>query len=72
MKRGEVFNIDGKTFLALGGAMSHDKEPFVRQTYGRPDRWPGRTEGIDWWAQEVPDRQDLALKSSFIWNHLYF
>ncbi|MDR1987064.1 MAG: metallophosphoesterase [Treponema sp.] len=38
LKRGCVYTIDGFTFLALGGALSVDKE--------------FRKEGISWWAQE--------------------
>lgn len=58
LKRGEVFSIEGKTFLALGGAMSHDKEPTPAPgPYTNP--WPGRTEGINWWPEEVPRQDDL-------------
>lgn len=28
LKRGDVFDIEGQTFFALGGAMSHYKDPF--------------------------------------------
>ena len=53
LKRGEVFSIEGETFLALGGAMSHDKDPLPASgPYSKV--WPGRTEGIDWWPQEIP------------------
>lgn len=60
LKRGEVFTIDGKTFLAMGGAMSHDKEPATtRNATGKPRLWPGRTEGIDWWHEEIPSADDF-------------
>ena len=36
--RGEIFTIEGKTFLAFGGAKSTDKS----------QRWPG----VSWWPQE--------------------
>lgn len=38
--RGQVFNIDGTTLFAMGGASSHDKEY--------------RVEGISWWPEELP------------------
>ncbi|HBA73604.1 MAG: hypothetical protein A2X82_18910 [Geobacteraceae bacterium GWC2_55_20] len=60
MKRGEVFNIEGKTFLAFGGAMSRDKNPgMVPNAYGKMRPWPGRTEGVNWWPEEVPGPEDL-------------
>lgn len=40
LMRGQVFNLHGKSFFAMGGAASHDKEYRV----------PGRT----WWAREIP------------------
>jgi hypothetical protein len=68
LKRGEVFVIEGKTFLAFGGAKSHDKEPGWITTslshgfgaFGDGREWnKGRTEGIDWWPEEVPSREDF-------------
>jgi predicted phosphohydrolase len=38
LKRGEIYNIDGHTYLAVGGATSVNKD--------------GRTEGVNWWADE--------------------
>ncbi len=40
LMRGQVFNIDGTTLFAMGGASSHDKEY--------------RVEGISWWPEELP------------------
>jgi len=60
LKRGEVFTIEGATFLAFGGAMSHDKEPgTVVNAYSKSRPWPGRTKGIDWWPEEIPSQGDL-------------
>ena len=65
LKRGEVFEIEGKTFLAFGGAASHDKEPGWNYpsglgVWGSPREWnPGRTEEKDWWPEEVPSREDF-------------
>lgn len=40
LMRGEIYNIDNKSFFVFGGANSTDKE------------W--RTEGKSWWKEEVP------------------
>lgn len=45
LMRGQIFNIDGKKFLTMGGAASYDK------VY--------RTEGTSWWPQEVPSAQEI-------------
>lgn len=44
LMRGQVFEIDGEKYFTMGGAYSHDKE------------W--RTEGINWWAEEVPSQEE--------------
>ena len=44
LMRGEVYEIDGKSFFVMGGAESHDKED--------------RKEGISWWSGELPDIKD--------------
>ncbi|KAB0667704.1 hypothetical protein F6V25_03130 [Oryzomonas japonica] len=66
LKRGEVYTIEGATLLAFGGAMSHDKEPGwiyppnSMGAWGSGKEWnPGRTEGIDWWPEEIPSREDF-------------
>lgn len=46
LMRGEVFKICCKTFLALGGADSHDKYM--------------RTEGESWWSEEAVSPLDIA------------
>lgn len=38
--RGEVITLEGKKFFCMGGASSHDKQ--------------FRTEGKDWWPEEMP------------------
>lgn len=66
LKRGEVFTIEGQTFFAFGGAKSHDKEPgwvnepLAAYGWGTERFWnKGRTEGIDWWPEEIPNEDDL-------------
>lgn len=46
LMRGQVFEIDGKTFFTMGGATSHDKEH--------------RREGISWWPGEMPSQEEYA------------
>lgn len=44
--RGNVYTIEGKTYLAIGGAESHDKK--------------FRKEGISWWKEESITLADVA------------
>lgn len=44
LMRGEIYNIDGHSFFAMGGASSHDIE--------------FRTENISWWKDELPNDQE--------------
>ena len=48
--RGEIYNLNGKICLSLGGAESMDKE--------------FRTEGISWWSQEQITEDDIAIKGT--------
>lgn len=45
LMRGQVFTIHGKTFFTMGGAASVDRHR--------------RTEGKDWWAEEIPSYQEM-------------
>lgn len=45
LERGQVLDIDGKTFFVMGGAESHDKM--------------FRKEHISWWEQEMPSYQEM-------------
>lgn len=45
LMRGQIYNIDSKTFFTFGGASSHDKEH--------------RTEGVSWWKEELPSSEEL-------------
>lgn len=44
LMRGQVFNIEGKTFFTMGGAESTDK-------------WC-RIPGLSWWAREMPSKEE--------------
>lgn len=46
LMRGEVYNLQGKTFFCMGGASSHDKEL--------------RVEDISWWKEELPNMDEIA------------
>ena len=46
LMRGQVYNIDGKTFFTFGGATSVDR--FLRE------------EGVSWWAREAPFYEDIS------------
>lgn len=45
LTRGQVFELEGKSFFTFGGATSIDKEM--------------RREGISWWARELPSYEEL-------------
>lgn len=45
LMRGEIFEIDGLTFFAFGGAKSHDESL--------------RTKGNSWWALELPTEEEM-------------
>lgn len=58
--RGNVYTIEGKTYLAIGGAESHDKK--------------FRKEGISWWKEESITLADVAKaekagKVDFVISH---
>ncbi|MDE6679624.1 MAG: metallophosphoesterase [Ruminococcus sp.] len=44
LMRGQLFTIEGKNFFTMGGAYSRDKIL--------------RTEGSNWWAEEIPSSED--------------
>lgn len=46
LMRGQVFEIDGRSFFTMGGAASHDRQ--------------FRKEGRSWWPEELPSEEELA------------
>lgn len=46
LMRGETYEVDGNTWWVMGGAMSNDRR--------------FRTEGKDWWPQEIPSAEERA------------
>ena len=45
MIRGQVFEIEGKTFFTFGGA--HSQDQYFRRIH------------IDWWPQEIPSEEEM-------------
>ena len=45
LERGQVLQIDGRSFFVMGGARSHD------QVY--------RKEGVSWWPDEIPTQEEM-------------
>lgn len=46
LMRGQIFEIDGRSFFTMGGAASHDRQ--------------FRKEGRSWWPEELPSEGELA------------
>ena len=46
LMRGQIFEIDGRSFFTMGGATSHDRQ--------------FRKEGRSWWPEELPSEEELA------------
>ena len=55
--RGEYYEIQGKTFWVMGGASSHDLE------YRTPNK--------DWWANEIPSKQEFKHGINTLKIHEY-
>ena len=55
LMRGEVYEIEGKTFFAFGGATSVDK--YMRE------------EHVSWWHEEVYDKEELFNAISNLTEH---
>ena len=46
LMRGQIFEIDGRSFFTMGGAASHDRQ--------------FRKEGRSWWPEELPSEEELS------------
>jgi hypothetical protein len=55
LRRGEIYEIDGKKILTFGGAKSVDR------AY--------RVEGVSWWPEEIPNYADMDRCIRSIENH---
>ena len=69
LERGQVFDIDGKTFFTFGGASSHDVQGGILNRndcdfdYERrkaiDSELPFRIEHESWWSQELPNEIEM-------------
>lgn len=57
LMRGEVYNIGGKSLFVFGGAESHDRV--------------FRTEGRNWWREEMPDAEEYRNAEQNLKAHNY-
>lgn len=69
LMRGQVFDIDGTTIFAFGGAASHDVEDGILDAFD-PDlkdkaralrkagKYRYRINHLSWWEREMPDRSE--------------
>ena len=69
LMRGQIYEIDGKSFFTFGGASSHDiesgildpEDPDFKEKKKWLDReWRSyRVNHITWWAQELPSEKEM-------------
>lgn len=69
LMRGQIYEIDGKSFFTFGGASSHDiesgildpEDPDFKEKKEWLDReWRSyRVNHITWWAQELPSEEEM-------------
>lgn len=68
LKRGEVFEIEGKKFFAFGGASSHDikdgildpvKDKDLIKKWGRDYTKLFRIDHVSWWDRELPSEEEM-------------
>lgn len=69
LERGQVFELEGKTFFTFGGASSHDIQGGIldindsdyeeRRKAANRLKLPYRVKGISWWEQELPTEEEM-------------
>lgn len=67
LMRGQIFNIERKTFFTFGGARSQDiqdgileiDDPRIRPWRNDPDKMY-RINHISWWKEEMPNENEMA------------
>lgn len=76
LKRGQIFDIEGKTFFAFGGASSHDiqdgvlepNDPRIKQwTYDYSKMF--RINNRSWWKRELPSKEEMNEGWENLKNH---
>jgi hypothetical protein len=81
LERGQVFEIDGKTFFTFGGASSHDIQGGIlepddpdfkeKKKNARREGKPYRVRSVSWWEQELPTEQELQEGLNNLEKYLY-
>lgn len=79
LERGQVYNIEGKSFFCLGGASSHDIEDGILDR--NADNFRGRLKTLkrlkkkhyrilneSWWSQELPTEEELISALEVLQN----
>lgn len=66
LKRGQVFNLQGKKFFTFGGAKSHDiRDGILEPGDSRIKKWNKdynkmfRINGVSWWKEELPSQEEM-------------
>ena len=66
LKRGQVFNLQGKKFFTFGGAKSHDiSDGILEPGDPRIKKWNKdynkmcRINGVSWWKEELPSQEEM-------------
>lgn len=66
LKRGQVFNLQGKKFFTFGGAKSHDiSDGILEPGDKRIKEWDKdynkmfRVNGVSWWREEMPSQEEM-------------
>lgn len=69
LERGQVFNIEGRTFFTFGGASSHDIQgglvnPYAEDALEQEMRaiksmMPYRIIDVSWWEEELPNENEM-------------
>lgn len=74
--RGQIFEIEGQSIWAMGGARSHDiedgildpKDPNFEDDYavlhGTGARF--RVKGVSWWPRELPSQAEISLAGNIL------
>ena len=67
LMRGQIFNIEYRTFFTFGGARSHDikdgileiDDPRIKSWRKNPDKMY-RINHVSWWEEEMPNEEEMA------------
>lgn len=70
LERGQIFEIEGKTFFTFGGAASHDVQGGILDRNDIDFAWlrkkaisndlPFRIVGESWWKEEIPSEEEMS------------